>query len=89
MEDRKLTDYIDDLHKSKSKRMKRREKREALKKKTGFDTTAAVQHIQEEKETNEVVKTEAPKRRVQPKEEASEPARRSTTNYKVVTKQED
>ena len=32
MEDRKLTDYIDDLHKSKSKRMKRREKREALKK---------------------------------------------------------
>ena len=64
-------------------------RREALKKKTGFDTTAAVQHIQEEKETNEVVKTEAPKRRVQPKEEASEPARRSTTNYKVVTKQED
>ena len=32
MEDRKLTDYIDNLHKSKSKRMKRREKREALKK---------------------------------------------------------
>ena len=64
-------------------------KREALKKKTGFDTTAAVQHIQEERETDEDVKTEAPKRRVQPKKEASEPARRSTTNYKVVTKQED
>ena len=63
-------------------------KREALKKKTGFDTTAAVQHIQEERETDEDVKTEAPKRRVQPKKEASELARRSTTNYKVVTKQE-
>ena len=64
-------------------------KREALKKKTGFDTTAAVQHIREEKETDEIAQAEAPKRRVQPKEEASEPARRSTTNYKVVAKQED
>ena len=61
-------------------------KREALKKATGFDVTKALMHKQEEQEAD-TEETAAPKRRVQ-KEEISTPARRSTTNYKVVNKQD-
>lgn len=61
-------------------------KREALKKATGFDVTKALLHKQEEQEAD-TEETAAPKRRVQ-KEETSTPARRSTTNYKVVNKQD-
>lgn len=60
-------------------------KRDAIKKATGFDVSAALQHMQEEQEPD-AVPTEAPKRRVQPTSETTPGRRTTTTNYKVVKK---
>ena len=54
------------------------EKRQALKQKTGFDVSRALEHIREE-QTESEVNTDA----------SSSSGRRTTTNYKVVTKKED
>ena len=54
------------------------EKRQALKQKTGFDVARALEHIREE-QTESEVNVEA----------SSSSGRRTTTNYKVVTKKED
>lgn len=65
-------------------------KREAIKKKLGFDVNLALLHIQQAKEAEEadgVEETETPVRRVQPKKESTT-GRRTTPKYKVVTKEE-
>lgn len=54
------------------------EKRQALKQKTGFDVSRALEHIREEQIESEV-NTDA----------SSSSGRRTTTNYKVVAKKED
>lgn len=54
------------------------EKRQALKQKTGFDVSRALEHIREE-QTESEVNTDA----------SSSSGRRTTTNYKVVAKKED
>ena len=53
-------------------------KRKALKQKTGFDVSRALEHIREE-QTESEVNTDA----------SSSSGRRTTTNYKVVAKKED
>ena len=64
-------------------------KREALKNKTGFDTSKAIENNKEEKEEDAQIVT-TPTRRVktESKEEKTVPTRRTTTNYKVVSTQE-
>lgn len=65
-------------------------KRKALKDKTGFDVDKALIHIEEEKmeeAQNSKPQAEPNKRRVQPQEQSKE-GRRTTPNYKVVTKTE-
>lgn len=62
-------------------------KRKALKEKTGFDVDKALVHIEEEKiEEGEHITPNAPERRVKTTTSAT-PARRTTTNYKVVNKE--
>lgn len=62
-------------------------KRKALKEKTGFDVDKALVHIEEEKEETNTITPVAPERRVKVEEE--KPAgRRTTTSYKVVSKEE-
>lgn len=61
-------------------------KRRALKDKTGFDVDRAIAHIEEEK-SEEKEPAAAPQRRVEPETSAA-PTRRTTTNYKVVSKDE-
>lgn len=63
------------------------EKRMALKKKTGFDVTAAIANIQKEKEEDNIAPVENTVRRVQ--SEATTPGRRTTPNYKVVGETEE
>lgn len=59
-------------------------KRQALKEKTGFDVDLAIANQQKEKEEETPKQaTEAPRRRV-----TQEPTRRTTSNYKVVSKKE-
>ena len=65
-------------------------KREALKKKTGFDVEAALRNIRAEQEDDEKKSIDdsadaAPKRRVQP---AAAPERRTAPKYNVVSKEE-
>lgn len=63
-------------------------KREALKKKTGFDVEAALRNIRAEQEDDEkrsIDDEAAPKRRVQPEAPAS---RRTAPKYNVVAKEE-
>ena len=63
-------------------------KREALKKKTGFDVEAALRNIRAEQEDDEkrsIDDEAAPKRRVQPEAPAG---RRTTPKYNVVAKEE-
>lgn len=60
------------------------QKRRALKNKTGFDIDKAILNEELDKENETPV--EAPKRRVQPAED--KPARRTTSKYNVVSKQE-
>jgi hypothetical protein len=60
-------------------------KRKALKEKTGFDVDKALVHIEEEKRDTEAVEEEAPVRRVKP--ETKSEGRRTTSNYKVVSKE--
>lgn len=65
-------------------------KREAIKKKLGFDVNLALLHIQQAKEAEEadgVEETETPVRRVQPKKESTT-GRRTVPKYKVVSKEE-
>lgn len=65
-------------------------KREAIKKKLGFDVNLALLHIQQAKEAEEadgVEETETPVRRVQPKKESTT-GRRTAPKYKVVSKEE-
>lgn len=62
-------------------------KREAIKEKTGFDVTKAIQHNAETKAASEK-DAAAPKRRVGATQEApapAAPARRVTSQYKIVT----
>lgn len=59
-------------------------KREAIKKKTGFDVSKAVQHNAEVQEASSE-KAEAPKRRVQAQTTEAAPARRATPQYTIVT----
>jgi len=54
------------------------EKRQALKQKTGFDVSRALEHIREE-QTESEVNTDT----------SSSSGRRTITNYKVVAKKED
>lgn len=62
------------------------QKREALKKKTGFDCDAALKHVMEEKEDDEdKIVPNAPERRVK-KDEAAPAGRRTTPKYNVVEK---
>lgn len=70
---------LDDIH-----------KRAALKDKTGFDVTVALQHIKEEQmeDAEEKGETPAPERRVKPAEQPTG-RRTSGTNYKVVSKSEE
>lgn len=67
-------------------------KREALKNKTGFDVTVALQHIKEEQMEELAEKNQADEpateRRVK-KEEQPKGRRVSTPNYKVVSKSEE
>ena len=60
-------------------------KREALKNKTGFDVTKAIENSRED--TNDQIQPSTPTRRVKSEEKAA-PARRTSTNYKVVTPKE-
>ena len=64
------------------------EKRQALKDKTGFDVTVAIQHLMEQQaEENAPATTDVPKRRVV--KEVTEPGRRtSTPTYTRVAKEE-
>ena len=63
-------------------------KREALKKKTGFDVDSALRHLQEERAAEEAPAEAAPAaRRVQPKTETT-PGRRTESTYKVIKKEE-
>ncbi len=64
------------------------EKREALKKKTGFDVTVALANLQKEKEEEEatVAQSDAKIRRVQP--EVTTTARRTVPKYNVVKTEE-
>lgn len=64
------------------------DKREALKKKTGFDVTVALTNLQKEKEEEEVTSTQsdAKVRRVQP--EATTTTRRTVPKYNVVKTEE-
>ena len=64
------------------------DKREALKKKTGFDVTVALANLQKEKEEEEVTSTQsdAKVRRVQP--EATTTTRRTVPKYNVVKTEE-
>lgn len=66
-------------------------KRKALKEKTGFDVDKALVHIEEEREEENAEKAPAtaPTRRVKPETSAAPAGRRTTTNYKVVTKKEE
>lgn len=62
-------------------------KREAIKAKTGFDVSAALAHIEEEKAEDNTSEVQQAKRRVQPAEDTTETARRTTPRtYNVVTK---
>ena len=62
-------------------------KREAIKAKTGFDVSAALAHIEEEKAEDNTSEVQQAKRRVQPAEDTAETARRTTPKtYNVVTK---
>lgn len=65
-------------------------KRKALKEKTGFDVDKALVHIEEEKAEEKVPAAPATERRVKEtrKTEEAAPARRTTSNYKVVNKAE-
>ena len=65
-------------------------KRKALKEKTGFDVDKALVHIEEEKEEEKAPAAPATERRVKDtkKTEEAAPARRTTSNYKVVNKAE-
>lgn len=56
---------------------------EALRKKTGFDTTRALENIKNENGEVEIV--EAPKRRVSAETASDKPARRTTPEYKVIS----
>lgn len=61
-------------------------KRKALKDKTGFDVDAALRHLDEEKaEESEYITPAQPERRVKTEAPAAE-GRRTTPNYKVVSK---
>lgn len=61
-------------------------KRKALKDKTGFDIDAALRHLDEEQaEENEYITPAQPERRVKTETPAAE-GRRTTPNYKVVSK---
>lgn len=62
-------------------------KRRALRDKTGFDVDRALIHIEEEKRAEEPVEEKPTTRRVTKTEEA-QPTRRTSTNYKVVKKDE-
>ena len=64
------------------------DKREALKKKTGFDVTVALANLQKEKEEEEATSTQsdAKVRRVQP--EATTTTRRTVPKYNVVKTEE-
>ena len=57
-------------------------KRRALQEKTGFDVDAAIKHMEEERDEQELPKAPA-QRRVKPAEPAA-PARRTTGKYNVV-----
>lgn len=61
-------------------------KREAIKKKTGFDLDKAIANIDAEKAPEEPGTTE--KQRRVPIEKEPEPARRTAPNYKVVSKED-
>lgn len=65
-------------------------KRKALKEKTGFDVDKALVHIEEEKAEENAPAAPATERRVKETKKAEEatPARRTTSNYKVVNKAE-
>lgn len=65
-------------------------KRKALKEKTGFDVDKALVHIEEEKAEEKAPAAPATERRVKEtkKTEEAAPARRTTSNYKVVNKAE-
>ena len=65
-------------------------KRKALKEKTGFDVDKALVHIEEEKAEEKAPAAPATERRVKETKKAEEasPARRTTSNYKVVNKAE-
>lgn len=63
-------------------------KRKAILDKTGFDVTKAVMNNEADKENGEPAGTQR-ERRVKPAETSTEPTRRTSTNYKVVTKAEN
>ena len=60
-------------------------KREALKNKTGFDVTRAIENSKED--VNDQIQPAAPTRRVKTEEKVA-PTRRTSTNYKVVSPKE-
>ena len=62
-------------------------KRKALKEKTGFDVDKALIHMEEEKAEEQTSAAPA-QRRVQPEQESTIPARRTTPKYKVTKKEE-
>ena len=67
------------------------EKMAAIKDKTGFDVSAALRHLEEERlaakeESKEETTSEPKQRRVQPEENAG---RRTTPQYKVISEQKD
>ena len=62
-------------------------KRRALKDKTGFDVDRALVHMEEERRAEQPVEEKPASRRVTKTEDA-QPTRRTTTNYKVVKKEE-
>lgn len=63
-------------------------KRRALKEKTGFDVDKAIVHVEEERQASQKPAAPAPERREKVETEEVKPTRRTSTNYKVVTKTE-
>lgn len=64
-------------------------KRKALKEKTGFDVDSALRHIEEEKEEENTITPVQPERRTRAEASTNSTGRRTSSNYKVVSKKSE